>query len=368
MKITVKQDEIYEKLNIISDFLGKEEINRCIKLETYQDFLVASATNGHYSAKMKITANVSKSGQVVIPGKKLISIIKEVRSDEIKLTKTPSDRLGINADFYLASYDPDLFPTLPTPDGDKQKLQIKELLEDINKVSFAANKKGDNFTDTIFFANDLLYASDKYTSATYKSHNCKINLKVPKGIVRSLKCFNGQAVLFIQENTFFIKDKDKIFSFQLQRKFGPEDSLRGFLKNEPNKKIVYNLDETDLQELLIKLRQIRAIHERVIFKLTDNSIQMAGSSDDQVNFSYKEMKISPVRFKEEIIITINIDKLRKILKRVDGCEIIFTGDTKNIHKSKGVIHIFEGDFKVLLLPIINPKEDEILKEAYNGRS
>ncbi|MEW6571345.1 MAG: DNA polymerase III subunit beta [Nitrospirota bacterium] len=161
MKLTVKKEEMQEKLANIQNIIEKKNT-----MPILSHFLLNAGKKGSYiiatdietAVKEPLFATLEREGKLCIPARKLFEIVREVDGD-LSLETIEESAVGgwlrVRAgasDFRLACLPPNDFPVWPAV-GDAEELSVNAslLLEMIEKTIYAAGE-----SDTRYTLNSLL--------------------------------------------------------------------------------------------------------------------------------------------------------------------------------------------------------------------
>ena len=142
MELTIKRDVFEKGLNKVSEIVSvKPSINILsgILLESKENEVVLTATDLENTIRTSIECNVVKKGTGLIPGKKLISLIKQLRDENIKISSKDS-QINIqtqNSTYNFLGMNYEEFPNLPKFSGEIIiKVQAKQFKTSIDKTKF----------------------------------------------------------------------------------------------------------------------------------------------------------------------------------------------------------------------------------------
>ncbi len=142
MEIIVKSSEIRKALEKIGNILPAKPalmITNGILIEVKEDSLSCVSTDLENTIKLDIGCKVVKKGNAVIGGKKLISLVKQIPDEEIKITrKDNSIELKCqNSKYSFIMMDYDEFPKFPKFTGDTVlTIEGSKLKKAIGKIKF----------------------------------------------------------------------------------------------------------------------------------------------------------------------------------------------------------------------------------------
>lgn len=147
MKVTISKNDVISLINKTQNIVPikpQMPILANILLKAIDNQLILSATDLNISIETSIPAQVKEEGSVVLPSKKLFSLLKELTSLEIEISTSSSHTATIHAgtsQFKIHGIDPEGFPEIPNL-SEEAKISISApiLKEMLSKTSFAAGK------------------------------------------------------------------------------------------------------------------------------------------------------------------------------------------------------------------------------------
>lgn len=157
MKLTVKRDELRSRLSLIQNIVEKNFTMPLLShflLNAKKDGATITATDLNVSIREPLEAAIDEIGEVCIPAKKLLEIVKEAEED-ITMQSTEKGWLSVlfgNSKFKLACLPAQDFPAWKNIDGDSSlTFKNDELAEMIEKTIFSSGE-----SDTRYTLNGLL--------------------------------------------------------------------------------------------------------------------------------------------------------------------------------------------------------------------
>ncbi|MGN1227113.1 MAG: DNA polymerase III subunit beta, partial [Christensenellales bacterium] len=265
-----------------------------IKLKAYNNILELSATDSELSIVKRIKADISKEGEIVVPGNFFSNYIRRLTTEQIKLVLNDGNLLKISytdSEGYIQCYSAEEFPVIKKIDDDEFfEITQKDFKTLINKSIFAVAiddsrpilkgvllEIGDNTINAV--------ALDGYRMALVKknivSSNVKTSIIVPSRslaeISKLLQESDEQIKIFVKENTIMLNlDNVEIVSRLLEGEF---INYRQILPNEYLTECVINkvqFDDTlDRASLLAKFDK----NNLVKFEIKENNILITSNSE-----------------------------------------------------------------------------------------
>lgn len=386
MKLTVNTDDFKNKVKKISSFTGRGKVenimSKTIKLQTVDGCLLIYGCDFKHGSIIRMKADIITEGVTVVWADELISIANTFTKDKLYIELLDNNRLSIldnprlkKARIELATIadGPSMFPGIPVPDDDTEPILVDRdsLLDELRKVSFAAQNKTNDFTSMVFFSEDLLYATDKFKMSALSNPTISTKLMFPKESISYFKNLSNQFQLFIEDNIIFVQDGDFFFMVRNPTTSPPEQAVRSILCQQPKSLATYDFNKEQLKEFKFHLKQIRRLDDLVSFYITQEKLWMLGNTNGKESTSkiLKVMEIQPNDFQRNFITTFSISYLQSALNKIRESQIIFTGGTKAEYKpagATGFVHIYSDSFQAAFPPVICGQEEEI-KNMIGGK-
>ncbi|HNS32686.1 MAG TPA: DNA polymerase III subunit beta, partial [bacterium] len=142
MEIIVKSSEIKNALDKISNILPAKPalmITNGILIEVKDDGVSCISTDLENTIKVNMECKIVKKGNLVIGGKKFISLIKQIPDDEIRITRKDStvEIKCQNSKYSFIVMDYDEFPKFPKFTGDAVvSIEGEKIKKAISKIKF----------------------------------------------------------------------------------------------------------------------------------------------------------------------------------------------------------------------------------------
>lgn len=159
MHVIVNRNALLEVLNVASSIVASrttKEVLKCVRLTTVQDGLLISATDLEVALRVQVAqVEVKKSGDLLVPADKLMSITRESVDETLALQAEDlaCHIRGQDSHFEIYGQDPREFPPVPdlegTPDIQIDAAILRGIIE---KTLFAVAKE-----NTRYAINGLLW-------------------------------------------------------------------------------------------------------------------------------------------------------------------------------------------------------------------
>ncbi|NOQ21233.1 MAG: DNA polymerase III subunit beta [Candidatus Aegiribacteria sp.] len=143
IKLLVNHSDLLKGLNCVATALPTRSslpYLTNVLLETEGETLRLSATDLDTTVVTTISASITTSGSITLPGKKLHEIVRELSEEDIRLSGT-GNRITIscgNGSFTLSGSSSEQFPSLPSKSGiEPASVPVEVLSDAIRKTSYA---------------------------------------------------------------------------------------------------------------------------------------------------------------------------------------------------------------------------------------
>jgi DNA polymerase-3 subunit beta len=148
LKIGVSQEALVEKLALVARAVSNRTtvlVLGGIRLKAENGTLELSATDMELSLRASLEADVDGGGEVVVPGRLLLDIVRSLPDSEVTLEQRPEESVLLissgSASYRVHTYSAEDFPRLP----DVEALQLhavdrEALLETIGRVGRSASR------------------------------------------------------------------------------------------------------------------------------------------------------------------------------------------------------------------------------------
>jgi DNA polymerase-3 subunit beta len=148
MKITVRRDELVQRLAVVSRAVSTRatvQILSGILIRSAGDELELAATDMELSLRASVPAQIQGEGSIVVPGRRLVELAKLLPSEDVEIEHRPEESVvhvtSGSASYTLHTFNAEDFPRLPELDATTTFAVDREaLLETINRVSRSASR------------------------------------------------------------------------------------------------------------------------------------------------------------------------------------------------------------------------------------
>lgn len=152
MEVTVNREELYKAISKLQSVIEKRSnmpILSMILVTTDQSSIQLSATDLEISLQHKTPAEVSVSGSITVPGRKLFEIVKESKGPKVYMKEKQNNRVFITderARYNLACLPADEYPLFVEPeDVPSVEIEGAVIREMINKTIYAVTMEEAGF-------------------------------------------------------------------------------------------------------------------------------------------------------------------------------------------------------------------------------
>ena len=331
-----------------------------IKIKAFGNVLELTATDSELSITKKIKADVTKEGEIVVPGNFFSNYIRRLTNEQIKLSIISGNQLKVNyndSEGFIQCYNADEFPNMKKIDNEEYfEISQKALKDLINKTIFAVaiDDSRPILKGVLFEINENTITSvalDGYRLALCKkniaSTNISTSIIIPSRslfeISKLLQDSDDLIKVFIKNNTIMINvDNVEILSRLLEGDF---INYKQILPSEFKTECVVNknqFDDTlDRASLLAKFDK----NNLVKFEIKENNMLITSNSEIG---NIKENLTVNLKG-NDIVIAFNVRYLVDVLKTVND---EFLKIKLNSSFSPCVIQALESDeYLFLILPV-----------------
>jgi len=142
----VKRNELLRSLSVMQGVTSRRTniaILNSVFMKWEGGFLYLTGTDLETTIQESLEAKVYKEGKASVSSRKLFEIVKELSEESVRIQE---ENYWINircgkAVFNLSGYHPDVFPSLPAPEGPFVSVSLQTLKEMIEKTAFAASEE-----------------------------------------------------------------------------------------------------------------------------------------------------------------------------------------------------------------------------------
>ena len=147
LRVTVSRDALAQKLGIVARGVSSRtavQILSGILLRSEGDQLHLAATDMELSLRASLPARVESEGSVVVPGKLLVDLVRQLPAEEVRIEHGADDgvlRITSGAsNSQVNTFAAADFPRLPELDVQLHSLKAAAVLETIGRVRRAASR------------------------------------------------------------------------------------------------------------------------------------------------------------------------------------------------------------------------------------
>ncbi len=334
-----------------------------ILIECFDNNLKISATDLDITITVTCEANISKKGSVVIPGKMLFDIIKELPESEVSFEGS-SNRVEIkvpNGSYKIGSVAADEYPELP-PINTKKQIEIdsKTFVTMIRRTTFACSHDETRpaLNGVLWQTNGELMtmvATDGHRLARVRSENKKLKglnddvIIPPKVLDLIAKLAEGDrekiGLIFEESRMIFNLDDIVITSRLIE---GPYPSYEAVIPESSDKKMT--IARSDLFSSVRRVSILsNSLTHQVKFAVKNNNLLLSTTNTD-VGGEAKENL--PCEYEGDAVeIGYNAGYVNDILNRIESDEVVFELSSP---VSAGVIYeanTNKEDYLCLLMPL-----------------
>lgn len=334
-----------------------------ILLECLDKKLKISATDLDITITATFDAEISKKGSIVIPGRMLFDIIKELPETDITFEGT-TNRVEIkvpNGSYKIGGISPDEFPELPTPNLKKQVTIETELFSKmIKRTTFACSNdetrpalngvlwqtKGEKMT---------MVATDGHRLSRVVTENKKLkglndDVIIPPKVLDLIPKFIKDDIteigIIFEENRIIFNMSDIVITSRLIE--GPYPNYEAVIPTQADKKMII-----PREELFSSVRRVsilsNSLTHQVRFALKNNKLVLSSTNSD-VGGEAKETL--PCEYKgESIEIGYNAGYINDILNKIESDDVVL--ELSNA-VSAGILYspeVSKDDFVCLIMPL-----------------
>ncbi len=262
-----------------------------VLLETDGDSLELAATDLDTTVVTRLPASVSTPGAVLLPGKKLHEIVRELPESEVRFSGT-GNRITISCgkgSFTLSGSSKEQFPTLPTEGGTEPVvIPVDVLVRAIKVTSYAVAK--DDYRATL---NGALMKTGAEGFEMVATDGHRLSRVLVPDLVSpvELKALVTQKALnlfarFSGEGDVLIRHEGSQISFQFDGTKIYSRTIDG--EYPPYKKVIPKDNDCDLEldreELILVLRRVNTMANpsthQVMFSLESGKVMVHAESSD----------------------------------------------------------------------------------------
>ncbi len=343
MKLIVAKDNLFKMLakvnSVISGKVTTSEIYSCVLMETQGDRIQLTGTDGEVTVMGWIPAQIETDGQLAIPAKKFMDVVRDWRHETITIEN--KDHNGVftsgKSNYRLSGYDPTLYPERPeTVENFDYEIPAKIIGNVIETVSFAVAvddprpafmgiywvMKPNGFdlvaTDTHKLAR-VFYKVEPIKRGAMDTNRDAI---VPPKALRLLTKLENEEMpmLYVkfETNHMVLKVQDfMVYTNLLRGPFPEYERVIPF-----NNETVAEVSVNELKQALRSVSQLSNLNTHLVkFNFTEETLGMSGMNIESGDEATDEI---PIQFKGDALqIGFNSEYILTILKALDCEKVIF---------------------------------------------
>ena len=353
MKLLIDKNQFENMLSSLQPFIDKKDVSQItshILIKVEDDKLMLKATD--YEIGLKISSDsiiVQESGIATSNGKKLLEIIKRLKSENITL-ETKNDSLLIKqgkSKFKLPMFDASEYPEFPKSDN-KPKIEINslKLLKSIKKAIPAIDTNNPKFelngalidikTDKI---NIVSTDTKRLSIIELESEaNQEISLIVPKkALIEIQKIFFEDIEIVYDEVNLIIKSQNYEFYTKLIN--GTFPNYERIIPKEIQHKI-----ELPKHEITEEIKLMTSISNEIKLTISESNLIFESLSDE--NSEAKSELAFNTNLKTPLTIGINSKYLMDFLSLIDTEEFLL-----EINEANTPFLVKSENFTTIIMPI-----------------
>ncbi len=262
MRVTISQTNLSKLLTSVAQYGNKASVgmeitmHALLKAEAEGNKISISGTNLETETTTTTSATIKDEGQILVPIKRLNSLVKSLPDVDIKLTLTKNGKLRINwgNSATIAVKDVEIFPNITTfdEDSDSVLVNVEALKTALLQVAFAANQDESRPILKGIYWNKMLQSADGYRASFVRIDTSNDNIIIPaKSLADGLhKLLNGNKVKMQNSGNkvIFKMEDDTVFTLNSIEGMFPQ--IDQFLDLETELKLIFNT-----RQLLSVMRQ-----------------------------------------------------------------------------------------------------------------
>jgi DNA polymerase-3 subunit beta len=227
MELIFERDNLWEAMQVVGSVAASRNtlpILANVLIKATEDQIQLAATDLEIGVKLSVEGQITDSGSITIPAKKLSDIVRELPPSTVKLTALSNDRVEIeceNAKFRIVGLTDEEFPPLPEIGEDFLTLNSGILCNMIQKTVFAVStEETRHFLNGIYFYMDsesitavatdgkrLAVATQSQTSPSEKNMGVIIPTKAVNNILRTFTEDEDIKIALLENQIAFATEK-----------------------------------------------------------------------------------------------------------------------------------------------------------------
>lgn len=335
MELNFQKDELLKALQRLQSIAATRNTIPILSntlISAGDEGIVMAATDLEVGIELKVQGTVEEEGSITIPVRKFLEIVRELPSDEVRITTLANDRVEITYDrgsYRIAGLPSDEFPSFPEPSGDCLLMDSDLLVKMIGRTSFAASAEEGGFYDGVYFHltpdSVRMVASDRRRLAMM-SERMETPVEEEMGVIIPLKAVNefaknfegtGEIKVFIQENQIMFQGEDRTLVSRLIEGNFPD--YEAIIPKTSEIRIV-----ADTQEMLGAVRRVSLLADpktlMIVMDISDGKLILSSSTPD-FGEAYEEMELKEST--GQIKIAFMARYISDVLRNINCEEIVF---------------------------------------------
>lgn len=369
LDILIHKEKVLPLLSQIQGLLDKRshlQILSNVMIKAEKDSIKIYASDSELSFCSYFKGKIQKEGQVVIDGKKLFEIIKELPNGEISISGQNNNQVKIQKDqsiFKIHSLNPDDFPIFPSIDKDLSfcEIPVEDMLNVIDKTIYCTSLDESRYHLTGVYCEPVEAASNSCRFVATDGHRMSfidipVNKKpfkdsfiIPKKALQEIKkmiSFSEQGdvlELALEKPRLIVRFQNQILIIRLIEGNYPNYKLLIPKKAEKKITLSRNVFFTALKRISV-LTSLR--HKGVVFTFSKKTLMIAiahpelGEAKETIECDYSG---------EEIKIRFNAKYILDILQSLSESKVKIS---LKDHVSAGLIQAADSDkYNCIVMPI-----------------
>ena len=345
MNIKIEKNSIFPILSQIQGILEKRSTlpifsNILIKTDK-KDQIKIYASDSELSFLVQLSAQIKKEGSIVLSGKKLFEIVRELDTEDFELSLGKNQQVHIkqaSSSFKINGLNPEDFPSFPVlKQKKKQIFLVEDILEAIDKSLYCVSLDESRYHLTGVFleqvsSNYRFVATDGHrmsfidVKAKSKDENLEHGIIIPrKGLQELKKMLAGadkkeEVEISIEKPRLLVQFKNQSLNIRLIE--GQYPKYKSLLPKQVGQEII--VSTSDFLSALKRIAVLTSARFKgVNFTFSKNSLSIdfshpeVGSAEEKIACDYQGEELK-IRFNSKYILdilnSIHEEKIRIILK------------------------------------------------------
>jgi len=287
MKIKVNKSELASKLALLGNIVKDNKIRPVLSqvLIVADEKIKLIATDLDQTLIIKIDGEIEELGKTTFNIKDNLELIKLTDSEFLYISA--NDNMLEIGNMSFQTYDHLEFPEIKMNNNDEVEIDRSKLIQDLNKITFAASQAQDNIEiNCIRVADGKFAATDSYRMAVLDSdinlsNNCSIPVKSVENLIKSLNNVNEENVaISFESNKAIFKAGEIIYITRLIDLPFPDVNQIMENINTDKKAIIDSITfQKILKKILVVVRNNIEAKNGAIFEFSPGKMTIIGKSD-----------------------------------------------------------------------------------------